>query len=306
MVRTGMAALAALTLVACGESHVPADAADADAAAALSCEDRPTAGAACAADGDRCEYGEECCCGGCGPSTLCWCAAGLWQCSGSDLCYMPMCADTGMSVLDAAVDSGTPDAMSDAATDAASDAATDASDGGTVDASTTGCPPGSTATATGCTDPVAACASANVLWLSGASWVHTGTTTATGAWAVRAWDWATAGSGIDTVELQLSRPAGSTPDRYQVVMSSDGLGTPLTTGVYEMAYRHPFASSMGVPGLDLTSTGRGCNRVSGRFQVHTLTVASDGHVEFLASFDHYCEERELVRGCVRYDGPATP
>lgn len=47
----------------------------------------------CAAEGQRCEYGQECCCGQCAPSLVCTCQAGQWGCYYTDFCMIPGCPD---------------------------------------------------------------------------------------------------------------------------------------------------------------------------------------------------------------------
>ncbi len=43
--------------------------------------------------GQRCEYGQECCCGECAPSTVCECWDGAWGCHSTDFCLIPGCPD---------------------------------------------------------------------------------------------------------------------------------------------------------------------------------------------------------------------
>lgn len=200
-----------------------------------------------------------------------------------------------------------PPSPSDAgAADAESDATRDGSaDGGWLADAGPMCPPGSEWAPTGCTDPLAMCpAGENVMFLSGSSWVHTGTAAVTGAWRVFLGDYLPRGP-LDAIELRVDRPTGSIPEYYRLDLSTSALDVPLGVGTYEMATRHPVTPSDGVPGLGLVSAGRGCNVVSGRFQIHSFATTVAGAVEILASFDHYCEGVDLVRGCVRYDGPAS-
>lgn len=41
--------------------------------------------------GQRCEYGQECCCGECAPSLVCECFGGAWGCHNTDFCLIPGC-----------------------------------------------------------------------------------------------------------------------------------------------------------------------------------------------------------------------
>jgi hypothetical protein len=43
-------------------------------------------GESCSAEGLSCEYGQECCCGDCGPSISCQCSGGGWACLNTDRC----------------------------------------------------------------------------------------------------------------------------------------------------------------------------------------------------------------------------
>ncbi len=50
-----------------------------------------------------CNYGQECCCGTCHPSTVCSCNSdGTWACYATDACMIPSCPDAGPT--DTAVD----------------------------------------------------------------------------------------------------------------------------------------------------------------------------------------------------------
>jgi hypothetical protein len=56
-------------------------------------------------DNQRCEYGQECCCGTCHPSLVCTCSGGRWACYNTDACMIPGCPD--------AVDDPGPDSDAD-------------------------------------------------------------------------------------------------------------------------------------------------------------------------------------------------
>lgn len=65
------------------------------------------------------------------------------------------------------------------------------------------------------------------------------------------------------------------------------LGQKLVPGVYEGATR--FASADGA-GLDVSGDGRGCNMLTGRFEVQEATYGPLGYVErFRATFQQHCE-----------------
>ncbi len=64
---------------------------------------------------------------------------------------------------------------------------------------------------------------------------------------------------------------------------------PLTPGVYEGATRFPFQEP-GAPGLDVSGEGRGCNKLTGRFEVFEVRYGpGDTVVSFAAEFEQHCE-----------------
>jgi hypothetical protein len=81
-------------------------------------------------------------------------------------------------------------------------------------------------------------------------------------------------------------------------------GAPLIPGTYENAERWPFQSPVR-PGLDVSGSGRGCNRLSGRFAILEIAYGSSGDiVRFAADFEQHCEgNTAALRGTVRYVKP---
>lgn len=208
---------------------------------------------------------------------------------------------------DAGVDAHRP---RDAGTDAARDAGIDAPLDAGTDAGP--CPAGTSPTSGGCRalTPTSPCeVPGNVLHLDGDSWVHTGVRTldatnarfSVNAYAAPRWMDLPEPNTIDA-QVEIEPPDGR-PDSYDLEISAGGLERPLEVGVYEGATRFPFSVSDATPGLALHSTGRGCNRVSGRFEVHRINLEGETVREVLVSFDHYCETRSLVRGCLHYVAP---
>jgi len=66
-------------------------------------------------------------------------------------------------------------------------------------------------------------------------------------------------------------------------------GVPLTVGVYEGATRYPFEAS-NVPGLSVYGDGRGCNTLTGSFEVKEIHYGANNVIEsFWASFEQHCE-----------------
>jgi hypothetical protein len=66
-------------------------------------------------------------------------------------------------------------------------------------------------------------------------------------------------------------------------------GSQLVPGAYEGAIRYPFQSAS-QPGLSLSGDGRGCNMLTGRFDVLDAAFGSNGYIERLhARFEQHCE-----------------
>ncbi|MGH8957474.1 MAG: hypothetical protein ACRDVK_02240 [Acidimicrobiia bacterium] len=67
------------------------------------------------------------------------------------------------------------------------------------------------------------------------------------------------------------------------------VGAPLQPGIYEGATRYPFQAPT-EPGLSLSGNGRGCNTLTGSFEVIEATFGPHGFVErFHATFEQHCE-----------------
>jgi hypothetical protein len=82
-------------------------------------------------------------------------------------------------------------------------------------------------------------------------------------------------------------------------------GQPLAVGSYTRAVRAAFRPA-GSPGLDVFGEGRGCNTVTGRFNIDQLTFWSNGDVRVLqATFEQHCSgAAPALFGRVRFEGPA--
>ncbi len=66
-------------------------------------------------------------------------------------------------------------------------------------------------------------------------------------------------------------------------------GAQLVPGAYKGAVRYPFQTP-GEPGLSLVGDGRGCNTLTGRFEVLEATFGPNGFIErFHATFEQHCE-----------------
>lgn len=109
--------------------------------------------------------------------------------------------------------------------------------------------------------------------------------------------------GPGTVGVSFSSTDGSSWWTLEISTADD---TPLRPGSYENALRWPFND--GSPGLSFTGNGRGCNEVSGRFDVLQITFKPDGTLERLAvDFEQHCEGGEAALfGQIRYAPAAVP
>jgi hypothetical protein len=74
----------------------------------------------------------------------------------------------------------------------------------------------------------------------------------------------------------------------------------LTTGTYLNATRYPF-QAITDPGMSISGNGRGCNTVSGQFEVLEASYQMNGQIESLAvDFQHYCgNDPALLTGSIR-------
>ena len=105
-------------------------------------------------------------------------------------------------------------------------------------------------------------------------------------------------------ELRFSiPPSGGT--WWNLWMYSTG-GT-LTPGTYNQAARASFRPA-GAPGLDFFGSGRGCNRLTGRFLVQTAVFSGTSVQRFHARFEQHCEGwSSKLRGQIWIDaGGALP
>jgi hypothetical protein len=84
-------------------------------------------------------------------------------------------------------------------------------------------------------------------------------------------------------------------------------GQPLTTGSYDGAVRAAFRPA-GSPGLDVYGDGRGCNQLTGRFDVNELKYAPTGELlVFDATFEQHCEGlTPALYGRIRIENAPPP
>ena len=77
---------------------------------------------------------------------------------------------------------------------------------------------------------------------------------------------------------------------------------PLSVGVYDNAARFPFQNH-DQPGLDVFGDGRGCNMLTGRFEVKQVEYSASKEVKaFWATFEQHCEgAAPALRGELRFN-----
>ena len=84
-------------------------------------------------------------------------------------------------------------------------------------------------------------------------------------------------------------------------------GRDLGVGVFEGAARYPFQSPT-QPGLSVYGSGRGCNSLTGRFEILEFTLKPDGSLKnFAVDFEQHCEGGDpALFGVVRYNSETAP
>jgi hypothetical protein len=91
-----------------------------------------------------------------------------------------------------------------------------------------------------------------------------------------------------TSDLSVSVSGGAFGDAYSLEFAAPP-GQTLVPGVYDKAQRAPFREA-GRPGIDISGDGRGCNTVSGRFEVKDFAVTPAGYLQRLwIVYEHHCE-----------------
>jgi len=137
----------------------------------------------------------------------------------------------------------------------------------------------------------------NVIFYSGdpGDWVFSGTTTITQG------TWGASGSARNlTVHVDPSN--GTTQGLWwNLNFSTRQVGQDMGVDVYTQAERAPFASP-GHPGIDISGDGRGCNTITGAFQVESIRWQGSALKDFTASFEQHCEGgTPALRGCVHFE-----
>lgn len=144
--------------------------------------------------------------------------------------------------------------------------------------------------------PVASAASSLVFTGDAGDWVSQGQT-----WSYTDPIDATASSDLRTVSINVWQ------DTWWYLDFQAPAGTQLVPGVYEGATRYPFNDD-NTPGLSLSGDGRGCNTLTGRYEVHEAEYGPYGYIiRFRASFEQHCEGGDTAAwGEVSIENPPPP
>ena len=107
----------------------------------------------------------------------------------------------------------------------------------------------------------------------------------------------------DAQSFSVSVSGGPYGDSYG--MSFIAPSGALAPSVYTGAQRSPFREP-GRPGMEITGSGRGCNTLSGSFEVRDLAKAADGSVERAwIIYEQHCDGGPALFGEVRVGAPVT-
>jgi hypothetical protein len=88
---------------------------------------------------------------------------------------------------------------------------------------------------------------------------------------------------------------------WNTEFSTEKLGVPMAEQPYYDAMRIPFEDD-GHPGMSVTGDGRGCNQISGEFQIVDLTMNGSTLQSFTATWNQQCDNQSTrLRGCVHYE-----
>jgi len=100
---------------------------------------------------------------------------------------------------------------------------------------------------------------------------------------------------------------GFQPGNFWILDFAAPGAAPLAVGSYEHATRFPFQLPTD-PGLDVDGDGRGCNTLTGRFDVLQVTYGNSGEVvAFAADFEQHCEGASAaLLGSIRFNAGPIP
>jgi hypothetical protein len=140
-------------------------------------------------------------------------------------------------------------------------------------------------------DPTPCLAGGDTLVFDGDSRIFRGRQTVTDA----TWD----GSASNrAVHVSLHPTSADQGLFWDLDFGAGGLTEDLTPGIYEDAQRY-VSPEPWHPGLSVSGDGRGCNTLTGRFQIHELRLQGTKVRAFTATFEQRCDgEPGLLHGCV--------
>jgi hypothetical protein len=100
--------------------------------------------------------------------------------------------------------------------------------------------------------------------------------------------------------------ASGSPEWFTINLAAP-YNQPLQVGRYDGATRYPF-NAPGTPGLDVGTTGRGCNTGSGSFVIDQVKYGPRGYVEtIVGSFEYGCDySTGKIRGTFAVFNPPPP
>ena len=116
-------------------------------------------------------------------------------------------------------------------------------------------------------------------------------TVADGVWTARVLRNYGGVQGTETVEVSVNAPPPVTQGYWWWNLHLTApAGKPIAVGTYEAARRWPFQPAT-QPGLDFSGTGRGCNQLTGRFEILDLVISAAGDTvdRLHATFEQHCE-----------------
>jgi hypothetical protein len=155
-------------------------------------------------------------------------------------------------------------------------------------------------TPAGVGDPTPCLGGGNVLFFNGDSgdYIHPGIVTITAAtWMPMT---SPAGDLPSDVTINVTPTASAQGLWWNLDFSSAKLSAPLAVQVYDNAERAAFAE-VGHPGLDIGGDGRGCNMITGQFQIEDLSLQGGTLKSFTATFEQHCEgATAALHGCVHF------
>lgn len=103
------------------------------------------------------------------------------------------------------------------------------------------------------------------------------------------------------ISVNINNLPGEPSDRWTLNLAAPG-NAEIQPGVYDGATRFPF-QAVDEPGLSFSGNGRGCNQLTGSFDVIDVAYDDAGEVTALsASFEQHCEDRTpALRGTIVFN-----